>query len=56
MNKARKVVFHSVSQEERQRHYQKDVPIIIVAIILFGTLSVLMGLWQAPAPILISAL
>jgi uncharacterized membrane protein YkgB len=53
MNKARKVVFHSVSQEERQRHYQKDVPIIIVAIILFGTLSVLMGLWQAPVPILI---
>ena len=58
MNKARKVVFHSVSQEERQRQrrYQKDVPIIIVAIILFGTLSVLMGLWQAPVPILISAL
>jgi hypothetical protein len=47
MNKARKVVFHSVSQEERQRHYQKDVPIIIVLIILFGTLSVLMDLWQA---------
>ena len=58
MNKARKVVFHSVSQEERQRQrrYQKDVPIIIVLIILFGTLSVLMGLWQAPVPILISAL
>ena len=58
MNKARKVVFHSVSQEERQRqrHYQKDWPIIIVLIILFGTLSVLMGLWQAPVPILISAL
>ena len=58
MNKARKVVFHSVSQEERQRqrHYQKDVPIIIVLIILFGTLSVLMDLWQAPVPILISAL
>jgi len=36
--------------------YQKDLPIIIVAIILFGTLSVLMGLWQAPVPILISAL
>jgi hypothetical protein len=58
MNKARKVVFHSVSQGERQRqkHYQKDVPIIIVLIILFGTLSVLMGLWQAPVPILLSAL
>jgi hypothetical protein len=58
MNKARKVVFRSVRQEEsqRQRHYQKDLPIIIVLIILFGTLSVLMGLWQAPVPILISAL
>jgi hypothetical protein len=58
MNKARKVVFHSVRQGERQRqrHYQKDLPIIIVLIILFGTLSVLMGLWQAPVPILLSAL
>ena len=58
MNKARKVVFHSVRQEERprQRHYRKDWPIIIVLIILFGTLSVLMGLWQAPVPILLSAL
>jgi hypothetical protein len=55
MNKARKVVFHSV-KSQKQRHYQKDVPIIIVLIILFGTLSVLMGLWQAPVPILISAL
>jgi hypothetical protein len=58
MNKARKVVFHSVRQGERQRqtHYQKDWPIIIVLIILFATLSVLMGLWQAPVPILMSAL
>ena len=58
MNAARKVVFHSVSQEERQRqrHYQKDLPIIIVLTILFGALSVLLGLWQAPVPTLISAL
>jgi hypothetical protein len=41
---------------QKQRHYQKDGPIIIVLIILFGTLSVLMGLWQAPVPILLSAL
>jgi uncharacterized membrane protein YkgB len=55
MNEARKVVFHSVRQGERQKqsHYQKDLPIIIVLIILFGILSVLMGLWQAPVPILI---
>jgi hypothetical protein len=54
----RKVVFHSVRQEERprQRHYQKDLPIIIVLIILYGALSVLLGLWQAPVPTLISAL
>ena len=58
MNEARKVVFHSVRQEERQRqrHYQKDLPIIIVLAILFGALSVLLGLWQAPVPTLISAL
>jgi hypothetical protein len=61
MNKARKVVFHSMRQEERQRqrqrHYQKDLPIIIVLAILFGALSVLLGLWQgAPVAALISAL
>jgi hypothetical protein len=42
----RKVVFHSVRQE----------PIVIVLIILYGALSVLLGLWQAPVPTLISAL
>jgi fatty acid desaturase len=58
MNKARKVVFHSVRQEERQRqrHYRKDWPIVIILIILYGALSVLLGLWQAPVPTLISAL
>jgi fatty acid desaturase len=57
MNKA-KVVFHSVRQEERprERHYRKDWPIVIVLIILYGALSVLLGLWQAPVPTLISAL
>jgi cell division septal protein FtsQ len=58
MNKARKVVYHSMSQEERpkKRHYQKDWPIIILLLILFAALSVYLGLWQAPVPILISAL
>ena len=58
MNKAKKVVYHSMTQEERprQRHYQKDWSIIIVLIILFGAVSVLLGLWQAPVPTLISAL
>jgi hypothetical protein len=58
MNKPMKVVYHSTTQEEgpRQRHYQKDWPIIIVLIILFGVVSVLLGLWQAPVPTLISAL
>jgi hypothetical protein len=57
---ARQIVFHSLRQAdlERQRpkHYQKDLPIIIVLIILFCALSVLLGLWQAPVPTLISAL
>ena len=58
MNKAMKVVYRSMTQEERprQRHYQEDWPIIIVLIILFGAVSVLLGLWQAPVPTLISAL
>ena len=59
MNEARKIVFHSVRQEDlerqRQKHYQKDLPIIIVLTILFYALSVLLGLWQAPVPTLISA-
>jgi hypothetical protein len=65
MNKATKVIYYSMGQEERprQRHYQKDWPIIIVLTILFGAVSVLfgavsvlLGLWQAPVPTLISAL
>ena len=53
-----KVIYHSVTLEERprQKHYQKDWPIIIVLVILFGAVSVLLGLWQAPVPTLISAL
>jgi hypothetical protein len=58
MNNATRVVYYSMSQEKRprQRHYQKDWPIIIALIILFGAVSVLLGLWQAPVPTLISAL
>jgi hypothetical protein len=53
-----KVVYHSISREERprQKHYPKDWPIIIVLAILFGAVSVLLDLWQAPVPTLISAL
>ena len=55
--KAMKVVYHSMTLERpRERHYQKDWPIIIVLSILFGAVSVLLGLWQAPVPTLISAL
>ncbi len=61
MDGARKVVFYSARQEdaeqkrlekflERQKHlaeYRKDLPIIIVLTVLFGTLAVLiMGPWQ----------
>jgi hypothetical protein len=58
MNNPMKVVYRSTTQEERsrRRHYQKDWPIIIVLAILFGAVSVLLGLWQAPVPTLISAL
>jgi hypothetical protein len=58
MNKPMKVVYYSMTPEERprQKHYQKDWPIIIVLVILFGAVSVLLGLWQAPVPTLISAL
>ena len=57
MTVARQIVFHSVAELERpgREHYQ-DLPIIIVLIILFGALSVLLGLWEAPASTLISAL
>jgi hypothetical protein len=60
MTVARQVVFHSVRQAEferqRPKHYEKDLPIIIVLTILFFGLSVLLGLWQTPVPTLISAL
>jgi len=58
MTVARKIVFHAVRQEERprRRHYQKELPIVIVLTILFGALSILLGLWQAPVPTLVSAL
>jgi hypothetical protein len=60
MTVAGEIVFHSVRQAEldrgRPKHYQWDLPIIIVLIILFFALSVLLGLWQAPVPTLISAL
>ena len=60
MTVARQIVFHSVRQAEferqRPKHYQKDLPIIIALTFLFFALSVLLGLWQAPVPTLISAL
>ena len=61
MNEARKIVFHSVRQEDlerqRQKQYQKDLPIIIVLTILFCALSIILGLWQGtPVAALISAL
>ena len=60
MTVARQIVFHSVRQVDldrrRPKHYQWDLPIIIVLVILVGALSVLLGLWQAPVPTLISAL
>ena len=60
MTVATKVVFHSVKQAEferqRPKHYEKDLPIIIVLTILFFGLSLLLGLWQTPVPTLISAL
>ena len=60
MTIATRVVYHSVRQadleRQKQKHYQKDLPIIIVLTILFFALSVLLGLWQAPVPTLISAL
>jgi hypothetical protein len=60
MTATSKIVFHSVRhadfERQRQKHYQKDLPIIIVLTILFFALSVLLGLWQAPVPTLISTL
>jgi hypothetical protein len=58
-SRARKVVFYSVSlQRQRQQpaEYLKYLPIIIVLTILFGALSVLLGLWRGTEAILISAL
>jgi hypothetical protein len=60
MNEASKIVFHSVRREDlnrqKQKHYRKGLPIIIVLTILFFALAVFLGLWQAPVPTLISAL
>ena len=67
MNEARKIVFCAARQEdveqkflEGQEHlteYCKNLPIIIVLIILFAVLSILLGLWQgARVSALISAL
>jgi hypothetical protein len=57
MTVATQIVFHSLAELERpgREHYQ-DLPIIIVLIILFGALSVLLGLCEAPVQPLISAL
>jgi hypothetical protein len=67
MDRARKIVFHSVRQvDDQQQFLQKQsqppaedstyLPIVIVLIILFGALSLLLGLWQGPEAMLIPAL
>jgi hypothetical protein len=59
VNEPRKVVFYSIKQEDaepKDRYPAKYLPIIIVLIILFGALSLSLGLWRGPETILISAL
>jgi len=67
MSKARKVVFHSARQvdaEQKLLEGQRQpgghwgyLPIIIMLTILFGALSIILGLWQGtPVAALISAL
>ncbi len=65
MSEARKVVFHSARQVDAEQKFLKRqpgehwkyLPIIIVLTILFGALSIILGLWQgAPVAALISAL
>jgi hypothetical protein len=63
MREARKVVFHSARQVDAEQkflegqpgEYWKYLPIMLT--ILFGALSIILGLWQgAPVAALISAL
>jgi nitrogen fixation/metabolism regulation signal transduction histidine kinase len=69
MNEVRKVVFHSARQEDarqkflekqsRRAEFSKYLSImmsIILLLILFAAFAVLLGLWQAPGPTLVSAL
>lgn len=67
MKPPRKIVFHSVrqldaeqkflqKQSQQAAEYAKYLPIMIVLIILFGALSLLLGLWQGPEVMLIPAL
>jgi hypothetical protein len=66
MNDVRKVVFHSVRQEDsgqkflekrrRRAEFDTYLSIIITLTILIGALTVLMDQLQAPVPTLISAL
>jgi hypothetical protein len=67
MSEARKVVFHSARQVDAEQKFLEGqrqpgehwsyLPIIIMLTILFGALSIILGLWQgAPAAALISAL
>jgi hypothetical protein len=69
MCEARNVVFYSARQEdaqqkflEKQRRraefskYLSIIMSIMLMLILFAALTVLLGLWQAPVPTLISAL
>jgi len=67
MREARKIVFHSARQVDTEQkflrgqrqpaEYWKRLPIVIILTILFGALSILLGLWRGtPVQALISAL
>jgi hypothetical protein len=67
VSEARKVVFHSARQVDAEQKFLegqrqpgehwKYLPIIIMLTILFGAVSIILGLWQgAPVAALISAL
>jgi cytochrome c-type biogenesis protein CcmH/NrfG len=68
MNEVSKVVFRYKQEDAQQKLLEKQrrraefskhlwiMMSIILMLILFAALSVLLGLWQAPGPTLISAL
>jgi hypothetical protein len=68
MNEVSKVVFRYKQEDAQQKFLEKQrrraefskhlsiMMSIILMLIVFAALSVLLGLWQAPGPTLISAL